>query len=28
GQRSTCQSCNAPLKDDDKFCSNCGAATN
>jgi hypothetical protein len=28
GQRSTCQSCNATLKDDDKFCSNCGAASN
>lgn len=23
-----CQSCNTPLKSDDKFCSNCGAATN
>jgi hypothetical protein len=28
GQPSRCQSCDAPLKDDDKFCSNCGAATN
>ena len=28
GQVSYCQSCNAPLKSDDKFCSNCGAATN
>jgi NhaP-type Na+/H+ or K+/H+ antiporter len=27
GQVSYCQSCNAPLKDDDKFCSNCGVAT-
>jgi hypothetical protein len=27
-QVSYCQSCNTPLKDDDKFCSNCGAATN
>lgn len=28
GQGSYCRSCGAPLKDDDKFCSNCGAATN
>lgn len=26
-QVSYCKSCDAPLKDDDKFCSNCGAAT-
>ena len=28
GQVSYCRSCNAPLKGDDKFCGNCGAATN
>lgn len=28
GQLSRCQSCETPLRSDDKFCGNCGAATN